>query len=74
MSILQMIDNILENALPYDQKDQNITIDFSRPEFHSLSELSPRILDFEITTIDGRVVEPFDANEHVYMNLQFVYE
>ena len=60
--------------LPYDKKDQNITIDFSRPEFHSLSELSPRILDFEITTIDGRVVEPFDANEHVYMNLQFVYE
>ena len=60
--------------LPYDKKDQNITIDFSRPEYHSLSILSPRVLDFEISTIDGRIVEPYDDNNHVYMNLQFVYE
>ena len=59
--------------LPHDKKDQNISIDFSTPEFHNLSELHPKTLQFEIVTIDGRPVKPFFSS-HVYMSLQFLYD
>ena len=60
--------------LPHNEKDQNITVEFPTIEFHSLSELKPKVLHFEIVTIDGRPAEPFNSGENVYLNLQFVHE
>ena len=60
--------------LPHYKKDEYVTVDFSLQEFHSLSVLNPRIIDFEIFSVDGRCVEPFDAKDDVYMNLQFTHE
>ena len=57
--------------LKQDEDDENITVDFHRPEYHSLSELHPRLLKFQISTVDGALIEPFDENYSMYMNLQF---
>ena len=55
------------------EHDENITIDFDRLEYHDLSELHPRLLNFRITTVDDVLVEPFDRNDKMYMTLQFSY-
>ena len=55
------------------EHDENITIDFDRLEYHALSELHPRLLNFRITTVDDVLVEPFDRNDKMYMTLQFSY-
>ena len=55
------------------EQDENITIDFDRLEYHSLSELHPRLLNFRISTVDDVLVEPFDRNDKMYMTLQFSY-
>ena len=62
--------------LPNDKKDQHITLDFPRLDFHNLSELKLNLLQFKIVTADGRDVEPFDNDEteHMYMNLMFVHD
>ena len=59
--------------LKQDEHDENITIDFHRPEYHALSELHPRLLNFQISTVEGALIEPFDENYNMYMNLQFSY-
>ena len=56
-----------------DENNENITVDFDRLEYHSLSELHPRLLKFKIATVDGALIEPFDKNYNIYMNLQFCY-
>ena len=56
-----------------DEDDENITVDFHKPEYHSLSELHPRLLKFKISTVDGTLIEPFDENYIMYMNLQFCF-
>ena len=60
--------------LPHDKQNQNITVDFQKPEFHELRELKPRILQFEIGTIDGKHVTPYNKRHNVYLNLQFDHE
>ena len=55
------------------EQDENITIDFDRLEYHSLSELHPRLLNFRISTVDDILVEPFDTNDKMYMTLQFSF-
>ena len=57
-----------------DEDDGNITVDFHRLEYHSLSELHPRLLKFQIATVDGALIEPFDENDNMYMNLQFCFD
>ena len=57
--------------LPQNERDENITIDFSRLEYHGLSELHPRVLKFEIATIDGMLIEPLDESYNMYISLQF---
>ena len=57
--------------LKQDEHDENITIDFHRPERHALSELHPRLLNFQIATVEGALMEPFDENYKMYMSLQF---
>ena len=52
---------------------ENITINFYRPEYHALTELHPRLLNFQISTVEGALIEPFDENYKMYMNLQFSY-
>ena len=59
--------------LKQDEHDENITIDFHRPEHHALSELQPRLLNFQISTVEGALIKPFDKNYRMYMNLQFSY-
>ena len=56
-----------------DEDDENITVDFHKPEYHSLSELHPRLLKFKIFTVDGTLIEQFDENYIMYMNLQFCF-
>ena len=60
--------------LPHNMYEQNITIDFPRPDFHALSELKLRLLQFKIVTIDGRQIEPYNDLENVYFNLLFVHD
>ena len=60
--------------LPHYKKDEYVTIDFSIPEYHALSVLNPRIIHFEIHSVDGRSVDSFNIEDDVYMNLQFVHE
>ena len=60
--------------LPHDKQNQNITVDFQKPEFHELRELKPRILQFEIGTIDGKHVTRYNKRNNVYLNLQFDHE
>ena len=60
--------------LPHYKKDEYVTIDFSIPEYHALSVLNPRIIHFEIYSVDGRSVDSFYSKDDVYMNLQFVHE
>ena len=55
------------------EHDENLTIDFDKLEYHPLSELHPRLLNFRIATIDGILVEPFDINDKMYMTLQFSF-
>ena len=61
-------------ALPYDNKNERITIDFPKPEYHELRELKPRLLQFEITTIDGKYVKPYNETDNIYLNLKFDHE
>ena len=51
-----------------------ITIDFPKLEFHEVRELKPRLLQFEITTVDGRYVESFDKEDYLYLNIRFEHE
>ena len=60
--------------LPFDKKNENITIDFPKLEFHEVRELKPRLLQFEITTVDGRYVESFDKEDYLYLNIRFEHE
>jgi hypothetical protein len=57
-----------------DEDDGNITVDFHRLEYHGLSVLHPRLLKFQIATVDGALIEPFDENYNMYMNLQFCFD
>ena len=58
----------------FDKKNENITIDFPKLEFHEVRELKPRLLQFEITTVDGRYVESFDKEDYLYLNIRFEHE
>ena len=60
--------------LPYNKQNENITVDFPKPEFHEVRELKPRLLQFEVTTIDGKSVQSFNKEDHLYLNLQFQHE
>ena len=60
--------------LPHNANEQSITIDFPRPDFHALSELKLRSLQFKIATIDGRNAEPYNNFENIYFNLLFVHD
>ena len=60
--------------LKQDESDENITVDFPRLEYHSLSELHPRLLKFQIATVDGALIEPFNENYNMYMSLQFCFD
>ena len=60
--------------LKQDERDENITVDFPRLEYHNLSELHPRLLKFQITTVDGALIEPFNENYNMYMSLQFCFD
>ena len=60
--------------LPQDERNENITVEFPRLEYHGLSELHPRLLKFEIATVDGVLIEPFDNNYNMYISLQFCHE
>ena len=60
--------------LPYKEKDENITVDFSKLEYHTLSELQPRFIKFKIATVDGLLIEPYDKADNMYLNLRFCYE
>ena len=59
--------------LPPDKKDQHLTLNFPRLDFHNLSELKLNLLKFEIVTSDGRPIEPLDLTENVHFNLMFVH-
>ena len=52
----------------------HITIDFPKLEFHKVRELKPRLLQFEITAVDGRYVESFDKEDYLYLNIRFEHE
>ena len=58
----------------FDKKNENITIDFPKLEFLEVRELKPRLLQFEITTVDGRYVESFDKEDYLYLNIRFEHE
>ena len=60
--------------LPYDKQDENITIEFPKPDYHELRELKPRSLQFEITTMDGKYVKPYNEEDNFYLNLKFDHE
>ena len=60
--------------LPQNERDENITIDFSRLEYHGLSELHPRVLKFEIATVEGMLIEPLDESYNIYRSLQFCHD
>ena len=60
-------------ALKQDDHDENVTMDFHRPEYHSLSELHPRILQFQICTVEDAPIEPFNKNDRMYVTMQFSY-
>lgn len=59
--------------LKRDDQDENVTIDFQRPEYHALSVLHPRLLKFKISTVEGALIEPFNKEDTMYLNLQFSY-
>ena len=58
----------------FDKKNENITIDFPKLEFLEVRELKPRLLQFEITTVDGKYVESFDKEDYLYLNIRFEHE
>ena len=58
--------------LPYKEKDKNITVDFSKLEYHTLSELQPRFIKFKIATVDGLLIEPYDKADNMYFLLGLV--
>ena len=60
--------------LKQDEIDENITVDFPRLEYPSLSELHPRLLKFQIATVDGALIEPFNENYNMYMSLEFCFD
>ena len=60
--------------LKQDERDENVTVDFPRLEYHNLSELHPRLLKFQIATVDGALIEPLNENYNMYMSLQFCFD
>ena len=60
-------------AIKQDEYDENVTIDFHKPEYHILSEHHPRKLQFQISTGEDALIEPFSENERMYISLQFSY-
>ena len=60
-------------AIEQDEYDENVTIDFHKPEYHNLSEHHPRKLQFQISTGEDALIEPFSENERMYISLQFSY-
>ena len=60
-------------ALEQDEYDENVTIDFHKPEYHNLSEHHPRKLQFQITTGEDALIEPFNENDKIYISLRFSY-
>ena len=60
-------------AIKQDEYDENVTIDFHKPEYHILSEHYPRKLQFQISTGEDALIEPFSENERMYISLQFSY-
>ena len=60
--------------LPHNERDENITVDFPRLEYHGLSELHPRILKFETATVDGLLIEPLNESYNMYISLQFCHD
>ena len=59
--------------LKQDEHNEHITIELHRPEYHALSEHNPRLLNFQIATVEGALIEPFDGDCKMYMSLQFSY-
>ena len=60
-------------AIEQDEYDENVTIDFHKPEYHNLSEHHPRKLRFQITTGEDALIEPFSENDRMYISLRFSY-
>ena len=60
-------------AIEENDHDENVTIDFHKPEYHSLSEHHPRKLKFQISTGEDALIEPFSENDRMYISLQFSY-
>lgn len=60
-------------AIEQDEYDENVTIDFHKPEYHNLSEHHPRKLQFQITTGEDALIEPFNENDKIYISLRFSY-
>ena len=60
-------------AIEQDEYDENVTIDFHKPEYHNLSEHHPRKLRFQITTGEDALIEPFNENDRMYISLRFSY-
>ena len=60
--------------LSHQQQNENITIDSPNPEYHEIRTLKPKLLKFNVTTIDGKYVKSFDSSDNLYFNLQFKYE
>ena len=60
-------------ALEQDDHDENVTVDFQRPEYHDLSEHHPGKLQFQISTGEDTLIEPFNENDIMYISLQFSY-
>ena len=60
-------------AIEEDEHDENVTIDFYKPEYHNLSEHHPRKLQFQISTGEDALIESFSENDRMYISLQFSY-
>ena len=43
-----------------------MTVNFSRPEFRQLTERSPKLLEFQVTIIDGKSVKPNNKDDKVH--------
>ena len=60
-------------AIKQDEYDENVTIDFHKPEYHILSEHHPRKLQVQISTGEDALIEPFSENDRMYISLRFSY-